>query len=125
MQERLWIKDYDAGIAHEVGVLEIPLHRFLEETAGKYPTQIAAGVAGAEFIRVMSTFYRSIKQVQPNTSPKKVIVSRIKDYFPPVVRTVFTLFMEKKMGHRVELEAGDEGFQDVLARRSPEQRPTP
>jgi len=79
--------------------------------------------SGAEFILVMSNFYRTVKQVQPNTSLKKVIVSRIKDYFPPVVRTVFTLFMEKKMGHRVELEAGDEWFQDVLARHSPEQRP--
>jgi long-chain acyl-CoA synthetase len=79
--------------------------------------------SGAEFILVMSNFYRTIKQVQPNTPLKKVIVSRIKDYFPPVVRTVFTLFMEKKLGHQVELEAGDEWFQDVLARHSPEQRP--
>jgi long-chain acyl-CoA synthetase len=79
--------------------------------------------SGAEFILVMSNFYRTVKQVQPNTPLKKVIVSRIKEYFPPVVRTVFTLFMEKKMGHRVELEAGDEWFQDVLARHSPEQRP--
>ena len=197
MQERVWIKHYDPGIAPEIEVPEIPLHRFLEETARKYPNRtatilkgarlsyaeldqltdrLAAGLAamglqrgdrvaifmpnspqfviafygilkaggvgvatnplytprelehqmkdsGAELILVMSNFYRTIKQVQPNTSLKKVIVSRIKDYFPPVVRTVFTLFMEKKMGHRVELEAGDEWFQEVLARHSPEQRP--
>lgn len=197
MQERLWIKHYDPGIAPEIEVPEIPLHRFLEETARKYPNRtatilkgarlsyaeldqlsdrLAAGLAamglqrgdrvaifmpnspqfviafygilkaggvavatnplytprelehqmkdsGAELILVMSNFYRTIKQVQPNTSLKKVVVCRIKDFFPPVVRTVFTLFMEKKMGHRVELEAGDEWFQEVLARHSPEQRP--
>jgi len=197
MQERVWTKHYDPGIAPEVEIPEIPLHQFLEETARKYPDRtatilkgarlsygdldqltdrLAAGLAvmglqrgdrvaifmpnspqfviafygilkaggvavatnplytprelehqikdsGAEFILVMSNFYRTIKQVQPNTPLKKVIVSRIKDYFPPMVRTVFTLFLEKKMGHRVELEAGDEWFQDVLARHSPEQRP--
>jgi len=197
MQERLWIKHYDPGIAPEIEVPEIPLHQFLEEAARKYPNRtatilkgarlgyaeldqltdrLAAGLAamglqrgdrvaifmpnspqfviafygilkaggvavatnplytprelehqmkdsGAEFILVMSNFYRTIKQVQPNTPLKKVIVSRIKDYFPPVVRIVFTLFMEKKMGHRVELEAGDEWLQAVLARHSPEQRP--
>ena len=198
MQERLWIKHYDPGIAPEIEVPEIPLHRLLEETARKYPNRtatilkgarlsyaeldqltdrLAAGLAamglqrgdrvaifmpnspqfviafygilkaggvavatnplytprelehqmkdsGAELILVMSNFYRTIKQVQPNTSLKKVIVSRIKDYFPPVVRTIFTLFMEKKMGHRVELEAGDEWFQELLARHSPGERPT-
>ncbi len=79
--------------------------------------------SGAEFILVMSNFYRTLKQVQAKTHIKKVIVTNIKEYFPPVVRLVFTLFAEKKLGHRVELEAGDEWLQEVLARHTPEQRP--
>ena len=47
MQERLWIKHYDPGIAPEIEVPEIPLHRFLEETARKYPNRTATILKGA------------------------------------------------------------------------------
>jgi long-chain acyl-CoA synthetase len=197
MPERVWFKKYDQGVPPDIEVPGIPLHRFLEETARKYPSQtatifkgarltyaeldeltdrLAAGLAarglqrgdrvaifmpnspqfviafyailkaggvavatnplytprelehqmkdsGAELILVMSNFYNTLKQVQPNTRLKKVIVSRIKEYFPPLVRTVFTLLLEKKMGHRVALQQGDEWLQDVLAQHRPEQRP--
>jgi long-chain acyl-CoA synthetase len=79
--------------------------------------------SGAEFILVMSNFYRTLKEVQPNTRLKKVIVTNIKEYFPPLVRTIFSLFMEKKLGHRAELQGGDEWLQDLLSRHTPEQRP--
>lgn len=80
--------------------------------------------SGAEFILVMSNFYRTLKQVQANTRLSKVIVTNIKEYFPPLVRLVFTLFMENKLGHRAELEPGDEWLQDVLARHTPADRPS-
>jgi len=34
-----------------------------------------------------------------------LIVTNIKDYFPPALKTLFTLFKEKKDGHRAELDA--------------------
>jgi long-chain acyl-CoA synthetase len=78
---------------------------------------------GAEVILVMSSFYRVVKQIQANTAIKEVIVANIKEYFPPVLRLLFTLLMEKKQGHRAELAAGDQWFQDVLQKHAPADRP--
>jgi long-chain acyl-CoA synthetase len=78
---------------------------------------------GAECILVMSRFYPVIKRIQPQTGLRKVIVTNIKEYFPPITRLLFTLLMEKKSGDRVELAAGDEWFQDLLSRYSPSDRP--
>lgn len=69
----------------------------------------------AKFVITLTIFYDLIKQVQPETKVQKVIVSNIKDYFPSVARVLFTLAMEKKMGHRLEaLQAGDRWLLDVL-----------
>ena len=34
-----------------------------------------------------------------------LIVTSIKDYFPAALRTLFTMFREKKEGHRADLDA--------------------
>jgi long-chain acyl-CoA synthetase len=71
----------------------------------------------AEIVIVMSLFYNLIKQIQPKTKMKTVIVANVKEYLPPVAKFLFTLAKEKKDGHRVEnLGSGDHWFQDVLAR---------
>lgn len=72
---------------------------------------------GAEFVITMSLFYNTIKQIQPKTKVKTVIVANVKEYLPQIARVLFTLAKEKKEGHRVEtLQPGDFWFQDVLAR---------
>jgi long-chain acyl-CoA synthetase len=69
----------------------------------------------AEFVIGMSLFYSLIKQIQPRTKVKTVIVSNIKEYLPGLARTLFTIAREKKDGHRVDaLAAGDLWFQDLL-----------
>ena len=69
----------------------------------------------AEIVVCLTLFYDLVKRVQPNTKVKKVIATNIKEYFPPLGRTLFTLAMEKKAGHRVEaLQENDVWFQDVL-----------
>jgi long-chain acyl-CoA synthetase len=70
--------------------------------------------AGIEILLVMSNFYRTIKEVQPKTKLRKMIVTNIKEYLPPVLRVLFTLAKEKKGGHRVTLSGGDVWLQDVL-----------
>jgi long-chain acyl-CoA synthetase len=58
-----------------------------------------------------------IKQIQPRTKVKTVIVTNVKEYLPPLARMLFTVAREKKDGHRVEsLHAGDGWFQEVLAK---------
>jgi long-chain acyl-CoA synthetase len=79
--------------------------------------------AGLEIMIVMSNFYNLVKEVQPKTKIKKVIVTNIKETLPPVLSLLFTLAKEKKGGFRVELAAGDVWMKDLIARHTPQERP--
>jgi len=63
--------------------------------------------SGAETVIVLSLFYPVVKQVQPKTKVKNVIVTNIKEHLGGMDRFLFTLLKEKKEGHRVELAEGD------------------
>jgi long-chain acyl-CoA synthetase len=79
--------------------------------------------SGLEIMLVMSSFYRTVKEVQPKTNLKTIIVSNIKEALPGLLKFLFTLTQEKKGGHRVDLAEGDLWLQDVLAESSPEEKP--
>jgi long-chain acyl-CoA synthetase len=79
--------------------------------------------AGIEVMLVMSNFYKTIKAAQPKTNLRKIIVTNIKEYLPPVLSFLFTLAKEKKGGFRVQLEEGDIWMKDLIARFKPEDRP--
>lgn len=74
--------------------------------------------SGAQTIVALSQFYGKFQSIRANSPVKNVIVANIKEYFPPLLKTLFTLAMEKKEGHRAELVAGDSWFQDVIKDRS-------
>jgi long-chain acyl-CoA synthetase len=81
--------------------------------------------SGTETFVVMSSLYERLKGVRPNTGLKRTIVTNIKEYFPPVLKLLFSMSKEKKEGHRANI-AGDANtwwFQDVL--RDAPARPTP
>ena len=63
---------------------------------------------------MLTPFYPLIKSLQAQTPVERVIATNIKEYLPGLARTLFTIAREKKDGHAVELQAGDEWFQDVL-----------
>jgi long-chain acyl-CoA synthetase len=79
--------------------------------------------AGLEVVFVMSKFYPEMKAAQPATKIKKIVVTNLKEYLPPVLSLLFTLAKEKKEGFRVELADGDLWFQDLLRQHKPEDRP--
>jgi long-chain acyl-CoA synthetase len=79
--------------------------------------------AGVEVMLVMSNFYNLIKQTQPNTKIRKVVVTNIKEALPPVLSFLFGLTQEKKSGFRVQLAEGDVWMKDLIARHKPEDRP--
>jgi long-chain acyl-CoA synthetase len=79
--------------------------------------------SGAQIMLVMSNFYQTIKEVQPKTSLKILVVTNIKEYLPPMLRILFGLLKEKKEGHHAVLSEGDIWFQDLLKKYTPEQRP--
>ncbi|TKJ30873.1 MAG: long-chain fatty acid--CoA ligase [Chloroflexi bacterium B3_Chlor] len=70
--------------------------------------------SGAETVIVLSLFYPMVKQVQPKTRVKKVIVSNIKEHLGGIDNLLFGLLKEKKEGHRVELAEGDLWLKDLL-----------
>jgi long-chain acyl-CoA synthetase len=73
--------------------------------------------SGAQVAVTLSLFYEHLKRCQPSTAVRRVLVSNIKEYLPAPVRTLFTLLLEKKGGHRVDLRDGDERFSDALRGR--------
>jgi long-chain acyl-CoA synthetase len=81
--------------------------------------------SGAEVIVTLSAMYPIIKQIRAETQLRHVIVAKIKTYFPPVLRLLFTLLMEKKTGHKVDIsgDANTHWFQDVLASASAKPAP--
>ncbi len=81
--------------------------------------------SGAETIITLSLMYPIVKQIRAETSLKRVIVTNIKEYFPGLLKFLFTVAMEKKEGHYQDIsgDADTYWFQDVLTRASA--RPTP
>jgi long-chain acyl-CoA synthetase len=73
--------------------------------------------SGATFAVTLSLLYPNIKKVRPHTPLQHVIVTNIKEYFPGLLKTLFSLSKEKKDGHRVDIsgDAGTTWFQDMLA----------
>ena len=72
--------------------------------------------AGAETFVVMSNLYKRVKSVRAGTGLKSVIVTNVKEYFPGLLKLLFTLTKEKKDGHRVDItgDAQTYWFQDVI-----------
>lgn len=73
----------------------------------------------AKIVLCMSMFYKLVKDIQPRTKVKHVIVANIKEYLSPIAKLLFTIAREKKDGHYVEqLQSGDFWLQDTLSKYS-------
>lgn len=81
--------------------------------------------SGAETVVTLSLMYPIVKQIRAETSLKHVIVTNIKEYFPGLLKLLFTLAIEKKEGHYQDIsgDANTYWFQDLLA--SAPSTPTP
>jgi long-chain acyl-CoA synthetase len=81
--------------------------------------------SGAETFLVMSQFYERVKSIRASTGLKRVIVTNVKEYFPGLLKLLFTLAKEKKEGHKVDIsgDADTYWFQEVLGSASA--KPTP
>jgi long-chain acyl-CoA synthetase len=81
--------------------------------------------SGTETFVVMSSLYERVRSIRADTGLKRVIVTNIKEYFPGLLKLLFTLAKEKKEGHRVDIsgDADTYWFQRVL--RSAGAQPAP
>ncbi len=74
--------------------------------------------SGAVVIVTLSSKYAAVCSLRERTAVRHVIVAQIKTYFPPILRLLFTLFVEKKAGHRADI-SGDKNaswFTDLMAK---------
>ena len=71
---------------------------------------------GARFAIALTRVYDRVKAVQSGTALEAVIATNIKEYLPPHLALLFTLFKEKREGHRIDLKPGDHWLKDLLGR---------
>jgi long-chain acyl-CoA synthetase len=81
--------------------------------------------SAAKVAIVLSLVYPTMKQVRSETQVEKVIVANIKEYFPGLLKFLFTLAKEKKEGHLQDIsgDADTYWFQDLLAQAPAKPRP--
>lgn len=80
---------------------------------------------GIETVVTLTRFYERLTRVRPKTPLRRVIAANIKEYFPPLLRLLFTIARERREGDRTTLVAGDYDFQGLLRAHSHEQTPRP
>jgi len=96
--------------AWKIGAMVAPLNPMYTEHELEGPLR----ESGVETIVTLTRFYDRVKRVQPRTPLRRVIATNIKEHFPPVLRLLFTLFRERKVGDRVRLASGDHDFARLL-----------
>ena len=69
---------------------------------------------GIETIVTLTRFYDRVKAVQPRTVIKSVVATNIKDFFPPLLKVLFTLAREKRDGDRIAVAGGDYRLMPLL-----------
>jgi long-chain acyl-CoA synthetase len=80
--------------------------------------------AGAEIVVTLSSYYEKLHGIRAHTRLRHIVVTNVKEYFPPLLRLLFTLTREKKEGHRVELASEDDfWFQSLLDTATPTPEP--
>ncbi len=72
--------------------------------------------SGATIALTLSLTYPLLRQIRSETKLEYIIVARIKTYFPALKKLLFSLLMENKQGHKVDI-SGDKNtywFTDIL-----------
>src|SRR5688572_9771672 len=95
----------------------------LNPTYSEREIEAALDSTRASTVVTLTPFYQRVKSVQGRTQVRRVIATSIKEYLPPVLRLLFTLFKEKQGGHRVSLTHDDLRFQDLLRQHRSSPRP--
>jgi len=105
--------------AWKAGAIVAPVNPLYTEPELEHALQ----ECGAETIVVLTPFYEKIKTIQPRTNVRLIIATNIKEYLPPFMRILFTLFKEKKEGHRITLQSDDLWMKDMIRQYSNAHRP--
>src|SRR5262245_39867561 len=74
--------------------------------------------SGARVAIAMTRVYKRVKAVQTQTGLERIVATNIKEYFPTRLAVLFTLFKERKEGHRITLAAGDVWWKELLRKHA-------
>jgi long-chain acyl-CoA synthetase len=96
--------------AWKIGAIVAPLNPIYTEHELEGPL-IEHGI---EVIVTLTRFYERVKRIQARTKLRTVIATNIKDYFPPLLRALFTVALEKRSGDRITLSADDYRYHELL-----------
>jgi len=86
--------------AWKLGAIVAPLNPIYADAE----IEAALRESGATIIVALTRYYERVKRVQPRTTVRQVIATNIKEHFPPLLRTLFTLFRENKSLTEIEIE---------------------
>jgi long-chain acyl-CoA synthetase len=98
--------------AWKAGAIVVPVN----PTYTERELEVVLNATQAETVVTLTPFYGRLKGIQARTTVRRVIATSIKEYLPPALRVLFTLFKEKKDGHRISIDGGDSWLQDLLGR---------
>ena len=100
--------------AAQIGAIAVPFNPLYSARETEHQLKDC----GAKVVIVLDRFLPIIRQVRSRTELKHVIVTRIKEYFPPLLWTLYTFTKERKLP-RVKLEQGDYWFPSLLGAGTP------
>ena len=96
--------------AWKLGAIVAPLNPIYTEHELEAPIR----EHGIETIVTLTRFYERVKRVQPKTGLRRIIATNIKEYFPPLLRLLFTIVRERREGDNVAVAAPDRAFAGLL-----------
>ena len=106
--------------AWKAGAIVVPVNPTYTERELEFALKATQAVC----VVALTPFYGRLKAIQPRTNVRHLIATSIKEYLPPALRVLFTLFKEKKDGHRISIAGDDTWFQDLLRRYRGAPRPS-
>jgi len=96
--------------AWKLGAIVAPLNPVYTEHELEAPIREHA----IDTVVTLTRFYERVKRIQPKTGLRRIIATNIKEYFPPLLRLLFTIARERREGDNVAVAAPDREFGRLL-----------
>ena len=100
--------------AVRAGAIVVPFNPLYSAREAEYQLKDC----GATVAVVLDRFFPLLDGVRPKTGLRHVVVTRIKEYFPPLLWTLYSLTKERKLA-RFSLGPDDLWFRDMLGEGTP------
>jgi long-chain acyl-CoA synthetase len=100
--------------AAQIGAIAVPFNPLYSARETEYQLKDC----GANVVIVLDRFFPIVQQVQAKTALRHIVVTRIKEYFPPLLWGLYTLTKERKLP-RFKLGPGDHWLPSLLRAGTP------